>query len=222
MMNGLRGFFLSAVLAFCVAMPARAQPVELKPNQNFVVIQQQPLQDESKIEVIDFFWYGCPYCHQLMPLFNEWMKRKPDDVVVRRVPAVLRETWLAQAHMYYTLDVLGEADNFHEKVFDAHHNERLISNNPEIVTEWAVKNGIDKDKWQAAYYSKEVQNRVIRAVNMSRAYAVSGTPAVVVNGRFMSTSGMAGGVKNLVPVMEALIEVVRERRKSAAPAVAPQ
>jgi protein dithiol oxidoreductase (disulfide-forming) len=180
---------------------------------------QQPLRDPGKIEVIDFFWYGCPYCYELLPQFKEWEKRKPDDVVVRRVPAVLREAWLAQAHLYYTFDVLGEADKYHDKVFDAHHKERLISNNPETVAEWAVKNGIDKDKWQAAYYSKEVQARVINAVNMSRAYAVSGTPAIIVDGRFMSTSGMAGGVKNLVPVMEALINVARERRANAA---APQ
>jgi len=215
MIRELPRFFLAAMVALCFASIARAQSIELKPNQNFVVIQQQPLQDASKIEVIDFFWYGCPYCYELLPQFNEWLKTKPDDVVVRRIPAVLRESWLAQAHMYYTLDVLGEADKFHDRVFDAHHKERLISNIPEQVAEWALKNGLDKDKWQAAYHSKEVQARVIRAVEMSRAYAVSGTPAIVVDGRFMSTSGMSGGVKNLVPVMEALINAARERRAKA-------
>jgi len=215
MIRELPRFFLATIAALCFASIARAQPIELKPNQNFVVIQQQSLQDASKIEVIDFFWYGCPYCYELLPQFNEWLKTKPDDVVVRRIPAVLRESWLAQAHMYYTLDVLGEADKFHDRVFDAHHKERLISNIPEQVAEWALKNGLDKDKWQEAYHSKEVQTRVIRAVEMSRAYAVSGTPAIVVDGRFMSTSGMSGGVKNLVPVMEALINVARERRTKA-------
>jgi len=218
MASTLQRFLLTAMAILCFVSLARAQSIELKPNQNFVVIQQQPLQDASKIEVIDFFWYGCPYCYELLPQFNEWLKTKPDDVVVRRIPAVLRESWLAQAHMYYTLDVLGEADNFHDRVFDAHHKDRLISNIPEQVAEWALKNGLDKDRWQEAYHSKEVQNRVIRAVQMSRAYAVAGTPAIVVDGRFMSTSGMSGGVKNLVPVMEALIDVARERRAKAATA----
>jgi thiol:disulfide interchange protein DsbA len=209
---GLPRILLAALMALCFAQFARAQSVELKPNQNFVVIAPQPVQTADKIEVIDYFWYGCPYCYELLPQFNEWLKRKPDDVVVRRVPAVLREAWIAQAHMYYTLDVLGEADKFHDRVFDAHHKDRLISNIPDAVAEWAVKNGIDKQKWLEAYHSKEVQNRVIRAMEMSRNYAVPGTPAIVVDGRFLSTSGMAGGVKNLVPVMEALIEVARERR----------
>ncbi len=216
MLGKIARCFFTTIAALCFSTAVNAQSIELKPNQNFVVIMQQPLQEAGKIEVIDFFWYGCPYCYELMPLFNEWLKNKPDDVVVRRIPAVLRENWLAQAHMYYTLDVLGVADKLHDKAFDAHHKERLISNIPEQVEEWAVKNGIDKDKWLAAYHSKDVQNRVIRAVNMSRAYAISGTPAIVVDGRFMSTSGIAGGVKNLVPVMEALINVARERRAKAA------
>lgn len=209
-------FLLAAMVVFCVAPLARAQFVDLTANQNFVVIMQQPLPDPDKIEVIDYFWYGCPHCYAFLPQLNEWISRKPDDVVVRHIPAVLREAWLAQAHLYYTLDVLGEADNFHNKVFDAHHRDRLISNNPDTVAEWAEKNGIDKSKWQKAYYSKEVQNRVKRAVNMSRAYAVPGTPAIVVDGRFLTTGGMAGGVKNLVPVLEALVNLAREHRAKAA------
>jgi thiol:disulfide interchange protein DsbA len=218
MASTLQRFLLTTMAILCFVSLARAQPIELKPNQNFVVIQQQPLQDASKIEVIDFFWYGCPYCYELLPQFNEWLKTKPDDVVVRRIPAVLRESWLAQAHMYYTLDVLGEADKFHDRVFDAHHKERLISNDPAAVAEWAIKNGFDKNKWQEAYASREVPVRVRRAYDMSLAYSVPGTPAIVVDGRFMSTSGMAGGVKNLVPVMEALVNVARERRAKAATA----
>ena len=207
---------LFLAVALMCALSARAQTnIELRANQNYAVIMQQPVQTGDKIEVIDFFWYGCPYCCQLLPSFNEWLKRKPDDVVVRRVPAVLRESWLAQAHLYYTLDILGEADKFHDKVFDAHHMERLNSNDPEAVASWASQNGFEKERWQQAYYSREVPDRVRRAFEMSRAYGVPGTPAIVVDGRFLSTSGMAGNVKNLVPVLEALINAARERRSKA-------
>lgn len=215
--RGLLRCLLLAIALVC-AVSARAQTnVELRANQNYAVIMQQPVQTGDKIEVIDFFWYRCPYCYQLIPSFNEWLKRKPDDVVVRRVPAVLRESWLAQAHLYYTLELLGEADNFHEKVFDAHHMDRLNSNDPDAVAKWAVQNGFDMGKWQQAYYSPEVPNRVRRAFEITRAYGVPGTPAIVVDGRFLSTSGMAGSVKNLVPVMEALINAARERRSKASP-----
>ncbi len=116
-------------------------------------------------------------------MLAEWEKRKPADVVVRRIPAILREGWLADAHLYYTLELLGEADRLHAAVFDSIHKGQLRTSDEAAVAEWAVKNGIDAQKWQQAYRDNEVRNRVVRAMKLASSYDVRGTPAVIVDGR---------------------------------------
>ena len=146
-------------------------------------------------------------------MLAEWEKSKPADVVVRRIPAVLREGWLADAHLYYTLELLGEADRLHAQVFESVHKGQLQTSNTEAVAAWAVKNGIDAQKWQAAYTNNEVRNRVVHAMNLVRNYDVRGTPAVIVDGRYQTSPGMAGGMMGIPAVLDVLINLAREQRK---------
>ena len=123
---------LAAGAALAGVIPgASAQAQERSFEQSFRSITPQPAPTD-KIEVIDFFWYGCPYCFQLMPMFAEWEKTKAADVVVRRIPAILRQEWVPEAHLYYTLEVVGAADRLHNKLFDAFHRDRLQATDIEI------------------------------------------------------------------------------------------
>ncbi len=143
----------------------------------------------------------------------EWEKTKPSDVVVRLIPAVLREGWLADAHLFYTLELLGEAQRLHTAVFDSIHKGQLQTSNTEAVAAWAVKNGIDAQKWQGAYTNNEVRNRVVHAMTLARNYDVRGTPALIVDGRYQTSPGMAGGLAGIPAVLDALIKLAREQRK---------
>jgi thiol:disulfide interchange protein DsbA len=182
-------------------------------EQTYRVILPQKVETGDRIEVIDFFWYGCPYCYELLPIMAEWEKNKPADVAVRRVPAVLREAWVPDAHLYYTLELLGEAERLHRSAFDAVHKDRLRTMDEEMVAAWAAKNGIDRQKWMAAYTDEEVRKRVIRAVELARNYDVRGTPAVVVDGRYQTSGGLAGGLKNIPGIVDGLVGLAREQRK---------
>jgi len=193
---------------------AIAQAPQRTFEESFRSITPQPtVAGSDKIEVVDFFWYGCPYCYQLMPLIAEWEKTKPADVVMRRIPAVLRQEWVADAHLYYTLEVLGEADRLHAKVFDAVHRDRLQTTDMESWGKWAVANGIDRAKWDEAYNAKSVRDRVVRAVELGRDYDVRSTPVIIVDGRYQTGSGQSGSLKNVIPTVEGLINLARERRK---------
>jgi protein dithiol oxidoreductase (disulfide-forming) len=143
----------------------------------------------------------------------EWEKNKPADVAVRRIPAVLRENWVPDAHLYYTLEMLGEADRLHTRVFEAIHKDRLRTNDPQAVLAWAVQNGVNGEKWLATYTSEDVRKRVIQAVEIARSYDVRGTPALVVDGRYQTGGGLAGGLKNIPAVLDALVGLAREQRK---------
>src|SRR5690606_39948441 len=97
-----------ALLLSSALLPAIAsaqQPV--RADIDYRVIKPQPVAVADRIEVIDFFWYGCPHCNNLQPALERWVGNKPADVLVRRIPAILRDSWAPHARIYYTLEVLG-------------------------------------------------------------------------------------------------------------------
>jgi protein dithiol oxidoreductase (disulfide-forming) len=186
-------------------------------EDSFRAIRPQPTATGDNIEVIDFFWYGCPYCYQLLPLFNSWEKSKPADVAVRRIPAILRQEWVPDAHLYYTLETLGEADRLHNAVFESIHRDRLVITDIEAWARWAEANGIARAKWVEAYNWQGVREKVVRAVDIARDYDVRGTPAIIVDGRYQTGSGLAGSLQNVIPTLDGLLKLARERRKQPAP-----
>lgn len=190
-----------------------AQTQERPFEQSYRSITPQATAEGDKIEVIDFFWYLCPYCYQLLPMLTEWEKSKPADVVVRHIPAVLRQEWVPEAHIYYTLDALGAAERLHAKVFDAFHRDRLQATDTEAWGKWAEANGLERAKWDEAYNSKPVRDNVVRAVELGRDYDVRGTPVLIVDGRYQTGGGQAGSLQNVMPTVDGLINLARERRK---------
>lgn len=204
---------LAGGVAGTVSGSAFAQVMQRALEENFRAITPQPTAAGDKIEVIEFFWYGCPYCYQLLPVLTAWEKSKPADVVLRHIPAVLRQEWIPDAHLYYTLEILGEADRLHAKAFDAIHRDRLQTTDMASWTKWATTNGIERSKWEEAYNSQSVRDRVLRAVELVRNYDVRGTPAIVVDGRYQTGSGQAGSLSNVMPTVDGLVNLARERRK---------
>jgi len=196
----------------CFAGAASAQEVRARQNLEYRLIPPQPVESGERIEVIDFFWYGCPYCNELQPALDEWTKRKPADVTVRRIPVVLRDTWMPHARIYYTLELLGEAERLHAQVYRSYHVEELHMSKPDVMEQWAVRNGIERRRWLDAYYSPEVDARIARAAQATKRYDVQGTPSLVVDGRYLTSSSMTATVRGILPVVDDLVRLARQRR----------
>jgi protein dithiol oxidoreductase (disulfide-forming) len=196
----------------CFASGAPAQEVRARQNIEYRLISPQPVEKGESIEVIDFFWYGCPYCNELRPALDDWLKRKPPDVALRRVPVILKDSWAPHARIYYTLEVLGEVERLHQHVYHGYHVEELSMSRPDVMEQWAAKHGIERQKWRDAYYSPEVDARVARALQLTRSYDVQGTPSVVVDGRYLTSSSMTPTVRGVVPVLEDLVRLARRDR----------
>ena len=128
--------------------PPRAGAARARQNIEYRLIEPpQPVETGERIEVIDFFWYGCPYCNELQPFARgAGSRRKPADVALRRVPAILKDTWAPHARIYYTLELLNEVERLHPAVFHSYHVEELHMSKPDVMEQWAVKNGIDKQQ----------------------------------------------------------------------------
>jgi thiol:disulfide interchange protein DsbA len=205
---------LALLAAAWVAGAAQAQEIRARQNLEYRLIAPQQVETGERIEVIDFFWYGCPYCNDLQPALESWIRRKPADVALRRVPAILRDSWAPHARIFYTLEELGEVERLHLKVYESYHAGRLHLTKPEVVVEWAVKNGIDRKRWIEIYGSPAIDAKVERARELSATYAVQVTPTLVVDGRYL-TSGRhvpCCDVGDILPILEDMIRLARRER----------
>jgi thiol:disulfide interchange protein DsbA len=198
-----------------LAVAGRAMAQEIRARQNIeyrVLASPQPVETGANIEVIDFFWYGCPYCNELQPALFDWIRNKPADVTVRHVPVILKDNWAPHARIFYTLELLGELDRLHLAVYHSYHVEQLYMSKPDVMEQWAVKNGIDRRRWLDAYYSPEVDAKISRAFQATKRYDIQGTPSLVVDGRYLTSSSMTPTVRGIVPVLDDLVKLARQNR----------
>lgn len=190
-------------------LAALAQP---RPGANFTELNlAQPVETKGKIEVIEFFWYGCPHCYALEPLLEDWVKRLPADAEFRRVPAVLSQTWVAHAQVYFAFEALGVTERLHRPFFDAVHRDRLQVNNQQAFEEWLRRNGVEPTKFNDAARSFGVQSQVKRAGRVTAAYRIDGVPALAVHGRFTVSAGQAPSREGMLEIADYLIGESRKR-----------
>ena len=212
---------LSKLLALAAATLGLAAFTAAAQQQNYAKLEpQQPTDGSGKIEVIEFFWYGCPHCYALEPELVAWLKKLPPDVEFKRVPAPMGG-WQEGAKIYYTLEVMGVLPQYHEKVFDAIHKEQVNLFNARQREQWLSKNGIDPAKYAAAEKSFSVDTRLKRAMQLAQQYKLDGVPRIVVAGKYYTSSEQAGGAAKVFPVVDQLIDMVRKEQAAGHAAPAP-
>ena len=169
----------------------------------------QPVETKGKVEVIEFFWYGCPHCYDFDPDLMAWVKRQPKDVVFRRVPVAFRDDFLPHSQLFYTLQVMGKS-NLDIKVMDTiHHSNNHLLTESEIA-DWAVAQGLDRNTFLTTYHSFAVVSKVRAAKQLAEAYRIDGVPTVVIQGKYVTSPSIAGTKAKALLVMDYLVEKVRK------------
>jgi thiol:disulfide interchange protein DsbA len=192
----LAGVLLALPLS---AAAQRAQYNEIKPPV--------PVEGTNKIEVLEFFWYGCIHCYNLEPELESWIKTLPKDVEFRRVPAVFNERWGLDASIYYAMEALGLVDKLHRPLFDAIHKNRLRTDNQQEFSDWLAQQGVDAKKFIETVKSFGVRSKTRRAVQLTVQYKIDGTPAMAVHGRY-TIPAQPGVFK----VVDSLVDRVRKEK----------
>lgn len=213
-MNPLRRTLLAALAATALPSSLRAQQGA---DAGYTVLQNPvPVENPAKIEVAEFFWYGCIHCYNLEPALHTWLPKLPPDVYFRRIPAVFNERWAIDASIYYAFEALGVLDKLHMPFFDAIHKDRLKTDNPAALNEWLAKNGVDPKKLEAAAKSFGVQTKLKRATQVTAAARIDGTPALMVHGRYTisteqgrSREGMLANAEKLFPLARKSLTAAR-------------
>ena len=202
---------LAIALTALLALPGLALAqgkfayTELKPTQ--------PTESAAgKIEVLEFFWYGCPHCYSLEPSIEVWTKKLPADVQFRRVPAVFNERWGHDAAIFYTFEALGVLDKLHRPFFDAIHRDRLRTEDQQALSQWLEKNGVDSNRFYSTLKSFGVQTRVRRATQLTVAYRIDGTPAMAVQGRYTVSAEQGRSHQGMMETVDHLLGLARKQK----------
>ena len=202
-----------AGLGLAVAGAAQAQggPVEGTHYVKLSTPLAVSLPADKKIEVVEFFSYGCSHCRNFEPTFNAWKKAAPKDVAVRMVHVGFQSSFEPLQRIYYALETLGQVDAVHAKVFEALQAQRKRLDKPEVLFPWIAEQGVDRAKFEEAYKSFGVATKLRRAVQLQEAYKVEGTPALGIAGRYYTDGSMAGGFERMIQLTNGLIAQERKR-----------
>jgi thiol:disulfide interchange protein DsbA len=160
----------------------------------------------GKVEVVEVFWYACGHCYLLEPKLEAWEKKgKAPYVEVTRMPAVWNEMLKTHARLFYTIEILGKPE-LHAEAFREINvcGDRLDT--PAKIEAFFTARGVSKADFQKAFSGFAVESKLARAADLNKRYRITSTPTVVVNGKYVTDAGMAGGEDKLFQVINALAE----------------
>ena len=177
----------------------------------------QPVENDGKVEVLEFFAYGCIHCANLEPSLEAWAKKQPADVKVKRIPSPVAIMGIDSTVMYYSLEALGQIDRLHPKIFEAAHIEKVTLGNPAALNKWLEKNGVDPKKYEEVQKSFSVVTKVNRARKMVEQYKIQATPTLIVNGRYSLEQGNSGAQVMFGKVDQLIAEARAALKTSSAP-----
>ena len=213
----MRSAFLrcgAAVFLVAVFAAAGAQSVPL-PGRNFLVLDApRPASPPERIEVIEFFFYGCPVCYESQPHIAGWRDAAKADVLHIRLPSATSEGAENFALTFYALQASGHLERLHGAVYENHHFDDLRLDDEARLLEWLARNGVDAEAFRRLRGSSEVRSRVAAGRGIYELYKVRAVPAFVVDGRYLTSARLAGGVREMMDVVAYLVDRARQERSA--------
>lgn len=191
------GALLIALAALTISRTANAAGFEMiDPPQNTSV--------SDKVEVLEYLWLGCPHCYALEPSMEEWQKTKPDYVEFVREAPPLNQSWENHSRGFYAAQLLGMEQEFVVAMFEAIHEKKKPMRDKKKIAALAATLGMDEAKFLSTMDSFTVEGKLKRATSMAIKSGISSVPSVIINGKYRTSSSIAGG-------HEGIVETINER-----------
>ena len=207
------GCILAALrFAFILAASGALAAAEPMEDVDYILIAPQPGAGGGRIEVIEFFYYGCDSCYRFEPTLAAWLRNLAPDVSFRRVPALRRMEWVPLTRLYFALEETGTLDRMHGEVYKAIHEKGINLGDSGELIRWAEMNGLERARFEKILNSESMGAKVQQARDTTVAYGIRATPSIVVDGRYLTSGGMLGSLDALLPVVEGLIDKARKER----------
>lgn len=165
----------------------------------------QPTQHPDKIEVIEFFWYGCPHCYSFEPVLQKWLGSLPANVEFIRQPAVFSDLWGKHAKAYFTAEALGVVNKVHADFFDVIQNKKQNLETEDQLASFFVAHGVSESEFHSAYNSFLVDTKMRQAATVASRYGITGVPALIINGKYKTNGPLAGSHEKMIDIANELI-----------------
>jgi thiol:disulfide interchange protein DsbA len=204
---------LFGVLALLATGPALAATLEPQQGVHYKLLQPaQPTNvAPGKVEVVEVFWYACGHCYLLEPKLEAWDRNgRPADAQLVRLPATWNNTLKTHARVFYTMDLLGKW-NLNPEIWREINVKGNRLDTPAAIESFFTARGVSKADFQKAFASFAVDSKIMKAEDLNRRYRITGTPTVVINGKYVTDVSMAGSEEKLFQVINAL--VAKEKSK---------
>lgn len=202
--------FIRHILAAFALLCAVQVHAEVVAGKDYKVLNTPlPTSSGKKVEVLEFFFYGCSHCYHLHPQISAWEKRKPKDVELQYVPAIFNESWEPMARTFYALEAMGKLKSLHDALFQAWNVDFVDLRDEAKITDFLAKHGVDRAKFGAAYNSFSMQNKIVRSNQLVQGYGVRGTPTIAVDGKYVIT-GLTPA--ETIRVLDEVVKMAREER----------
>ena len=202
---------ITAASAVAVTPAARAQGAAPVEGRDYVRLGTPvAVPGGGKIDVIEFFSYGCPHCHSFEPMLEQWVKTLPPDVAFRRIPVAFNPVFEAYARLFYALEAVGQVDALHKRVFAAIHVQRQRLDKDNDIAAFVTSNGGDGTKVVEALKSFGVATKMRQAKQAMEAYKIDGVPAIGIHGRWFTSGSLANGNDKALAVADHLIQRARK------------
>lgn len=205
--------FLSGLLMAAFLGGTASFAAELQAGRDYSLIDPPLTAPKDKIEVVEFFSYGCPHCNDFHLMLDAWAAKLPKDVSLRRVPVSFNPPWARLSRLFFALEASGDLSRLNGAVFKALHEDRVNFNSDEAIVNWAVKNGLDGKKFGDMLGSFGIQSMVPRADQEVAAARIQGVPSLVVDGKYLLSNEAAGNYEELLKRADLLIAKARSARK---------
>ena len=211
---GLNGMTLIRMLrVLALTLVAAAAPAQELGRDYTQLTLPQPPGSGDKVEVLEFFSWGCSHCAQMHPVLEEWEKKLPPHAVLVKTPISLGHSeWGQLVRAYYALEALGELGRLEGPMFDAIHDDRQPLFSEERITQWVVAKGVSAQKFRNEFNSFNVSTKASRAEQLARNYRVNQTPQLIVDGKYVVVGGRTHA--EVLEITSKLIEKAAAERKS--------
>ena len=207
-------FLASALCLLALAaasLATQAQPVSGREYHE--LSPARPVSTGDRIEVIEFFYYGCPICYEAQPHIAKWLLTSGPGIAHIRVPAVFTESSESFARTFFTLGAMNQIARLHWPLYDNHHFDGKQLNIEKNVVAWVASNGVDEKRFTELWHSSEIQAQVDAAKKALETYDVKGVPTFVVDGKYLTSARLAGGTKEMMRVVDYLVGRAASERK---------
>lgn len=204
-----------AVLWTEPAQQARAQPSrDFQEGRDYQVLSHpQPVSSGARVEVLEFFYYGCPVCYEAEPHVARWLLTAGPSVAIHRVPAVFTDSSESFARTFYTLSAMNQIARLHWPIYDNHHFDGKQLNEEKNIVEWVSHNGVDRDRFVELWHSQQIAAQVASAKKALETYEVKAVPTFIIDGKYLATSRVTGSVKSMMEVVDYLVGRAASERK---------